>query len=93
MEKFREHEKEYKQKKLTKSAMQNISENEGKFKFDSGDEDEDQYGSDIESSDNGISGDENDYSGGEGGDIDKDKEWLAHFLSDSLKQVIAKYEG
>lgn len=37
MEKFREHEKDYKQNKLTKTALQNISENESKFMF-SGDE-------------------------------------------------------
>lgn len=33
MEKFREHEKEYKQNKLTKIALQNISETESKFMF------------------------------------------------------------
>lgn len=39
MENFRDLEKEYKQKKLTKVAYQNSNEIEGKFKFDSNDED------------------------------------------------------
>lgn len=37
MEAFKEHEKEFKQNKLTKSAMQSINEVEGKFKFGSND--------------------------------------------------------
>lgn len=41
MEKFRELEKEYKQKKLTKVVFQNHSELENKYIFDSGDSDED----------------------------------------------------
>jgi len=36
MEKFRENEKEYKMKKLTKSAMLNENERKGKFKFGEG---------------------------------------------------------
>ena len=56
MEKFREHEKEFKQRRLTKSAMQSINEVEGKFKFDSnddsyGDEDYDDSDSDKLSED------------------------------------------
>jgi len=50
MEKFRELEKEYKQKKLTKVVFQNHSELENKYIFDSEDSDEDhlhyrEYGS------------------------------------------------
>lgn len=37
MEKFREHEKEYKSNKLTKTALQGLQETESKFMF-SGDE-------------------------------------------------------
>jgi hypothetical protein len=40
MENFRDLEKEYKQKKLTKVAFQNHNEIEGKFKFDDGESDE-----------------------------------------------------
>jgi len=39
MEKFRELEKEYKQKKLTKVVYQNHNEIESKYMFDSGDSD------------------------------------------------------
>jgi len=41
MENFRELEKEYKQKKLTKVAYQNHNEIESKFMFDSGEDDDD----------------------------------------------------
>lgn len=44
MENFRDLEKEYKQKKLTKVAYQNHNQIEGKFKFDSNDDDEDSDG-------------------------------------------------
>ena len=48
MEKFREHEKDFKQKRLTKSAMQNINEVEGKFKFGSNDGSyDDEYDEDV----------------------------------------------
>lgn len=43
MEKFRDQEKEYKQKKLTKSAMQNETERKGKFKFEGSDTSFDNY--------------------------------------------------
>lgn len=91
MEKFREHEKEYKQKKLTKSAMQHQHENEGKFKFDSADDD-DGY-DDEEESQGSSDADEYGYSSGEGGNIEQDKDWLQKFLSEQLKAVISRYEG
>lgn len=50
MEKFREHEKEFKQRRLTKSAMQSINEVEGKFKFGSNDGSYDEeYNEDLDS--------------------------------------------
>lgn len=56
MEKFREHEKEYKQNKLTKTALQNISETESKFMFS---DDSGSYGDfDGDFGDSPLSGEE-----------------------------------
>jgi hypothetical protein len=52
MEKFREHEKEFKQNKLTKTALQDIDETESKFVFAS-DEDGSYGGSDVDSQESG----------------------------------------
>ena len=67
MEKFRENEKEYKLKKLSKSEMINENERKGKFKFGEGsdgsygeyDEEENKSGSDNGSDGNDSSGQEN----------------------------------
>lgn len=58
MENFRDLEKEYKQKKLTKVAYQNHNEIEGKFKFDSNDDDEDSEGNNYNYFDNSDDSDE-----------------------------------
>lgn len=74
MEKFREHEKEFKLNKLTKSALQNISETESKFMFE--DEQSDSYSEQLDSGGN-SSGEEVDASS----DLALlDKQWLAKFL-------------
>jgi len=74
MEKFRENEKEYKNRKLTNSAMLDQMEKKGKFKFEDGfdsdegysDDDSDGYGEGSEDStgDLGVE------------DINIDKKWL-----------------
>ena len=46
MEKFRDHEKEYKSKKPTKAAMLNETEIKGKFNYGSGSSFEGDYGDD-----------------------------------------------
>ena len=73
MEKFRENEKDYKNRKLTNSAMLDQMEKKGKFKFEDGDDYS--YGSD-ENSD--ASGDISDEMTGEAAveDINIDKKWL-----------------
>lgn len=95
MEKFRENEKEYKQKKMSKTAMLNENERRGKFKFGEGsdgsygdyyDEEEKSDGSgDVEDNDPG-SGSEN------GGDINADKAWLVAFVGDTIRGQQTKYE-
>ena len=67
MEKFRENEKEYKMKKMSKSEMINENERKGKFKFGEGsdgsygdyDDEENKSGSDAGSDGNDSSGQEN----------------------------------
>ena len=48
MEKFRDHEKEYKSKKPTKAAMLNETEIKGKFNYGSGSSFEGDYGEDCD---------------------------------------------
>lgn len=84
MEKFREHEKEFKQNKLTKTALQNISEIESKFILS-----DDELGSYGDSgSDYDISGGSNDGSVSDGIETaDSDKKWLVRFVSEHLKRL------
>lgn len=83
MEKFREHEKEFKQNKLTKTALQNMSEIEGKFMFSG--EDSDSYGDLGEFDSSDASGDELKAEPAEL--LVSDKEWLAKFLAEHLKKL------
>ena len=73
MEKFRENEKEYKNRKLTNSAMLDQMEKKGKFKFEDGDDYS--YGSDDNSDDSAEISDEM-YGEAAGDDINVDKKWL-----------------
>ena len=73
MEKFRENEKEYKNRKLTNSAMLDQMEKKGKFKFEDGDDYS--YGSDDNSDDSAEISDEM-YGEAAGDDINIDKKWL-----------------
>lgn len=77
MEKFREHEKEFKLNKLTKTALQNISETESKFMFE--DEESNSDDEDDGNSDGGGSCSDE--------EILTDKDWLARFLSEHLKKL------
>lgn len=74
MEKFRENEKEYKNKKLTNSEMIDAMEKKGKFKFEGGEDDSEGYSDD----DSNASGEGSDDIYGETGteDINVDKKWL-----------------
>ena len=72
MEKFRENEKEYKNRKLTNSAMLDQMEKKGKFKFEDGD---DYYDSDENSDDSAEASDDM-YGDTAGDDINIDKKWL-----------------
>jgi hypothetical protein len=83
MEKFREHEKEFKQNKLTKTALQNMSEIESKFMFSG--EDSDSYGDLGGFDSSGASGDETKAEPAE--PHVSDKEWLAKFLAENLKKL------
>ena len=61
MEKFRELEKEYKQKKLTKVVYQNHSEIESKYRFDSGDSDSNSDDGSMRDSNSDSENDHSDY--------------------------------
>lgn len=90
MEKFRDHEKEYKQRKPTKAAMQNETEIKGKFNFGSGSELDGEY--DDEDNEGSASfGDSEEEL--EVIDINVDKEWLANFTTETLRSVIARYDS
>lgn len=92
MEKFRENEKEYKQKKMSKSEMLNENERRGKFKFEDGSDGS--YGDsedEEEKSGNGGLSDEAELHG-ENYDINIDKVWLQNFCLESLRQILSKYE-
>lgn len=81
MEKFREHEKEFKQNKLTKTALQNMSEIESKFMFSG--EDSDSYGDLGGFDSSGASCDETKAEPAE--PHVSDKEWLAKFWQKTSK--------
>ena len=89
MEKFRDHEKEYKSKKPTKAAMLNETEIKGKFNYGSNSSFDGDYDEE---------GEEGEESEGDGDadldcqDINLDKQWLATFVTDTLRSVIGKYD-
>ena len=104
MERFREHEKEFKMKQYSKRALAASLENTGNFV--SGDDDSDNshsYGIedsdenensnsdqefDVDEYDHRESGDFSDLTG-EGDQLAQDKEWLDAFIQDKLKKSIA----
>jgi len=90
MEKFRDHEKEYKSKRPTKAAMLNETEIKGKFNYGSGSDFEGDYsddaGSHIESEEDLT--DEN-----ETPDILLDRQWLTNFISETLRAIIGSYDN
>ena len=91
MEKFRDHEKEYKQKKPTKAAMLNETEIKGKFNYGSGSDFDGEYseeGEDLANASEEELLDENDLP-----DINLDKQWLARFISDTIRTILAKYDS
>ena len=91
MEKFRDHEKEYKQKKPTKAAMLNETEIKGKFNFGSGSDYDGEYseeGDDFGNASEEDLLDENDLP-----DINLDKQWLAKFLTETIRGILAKYDS
>jgi hypothetical protein len=97
MEKFRELEKEYKQKKLTKVVYQNANELESKYNFSSSSEND----SDNSSSGRGSDSDslppsddeENSPASDRSSEAPSDKEWLNLFLNDSLRKMISDIEA
>ena len=77
MEKFRENEKEYKQKKLTKTEMINQNEKKGKFKSGEGsDGSYDDYDEEENKSGSQGGSDGEDSPGQDNFDINADKQWL-----------------
>ena len=89
MEKFRDHEKEYKSKKPTKAAMLNETEIKGKFNYGSNSSFDGDY------DDEGEEGEESEGDGDadlDVQDINLDKQWLANFVTDTLRSVIGKYD-
>jgi hypothetical protein len=90
MEKFRDHEKEYKSKKPTKAAMLNETEIKGKFNYGSGSDFDGDY--DNECDDLNESEDEMEDSNDEP-DIVVDKAWLANFITETLRGIIGKYDS
>lgn len=90
MEKFRDHEKEYKSKKPTKAAMLNETEIKGKFNFGSGSEFEEDYDGEEENGE--LSEEDEDLDDGPQ-DIMLDKQWLSNFVAETLKTLIGKYDS
>lgn len=90
MEKFRDHEKEYKSKRPTKAAMLIDTEIKGKFNYGSGSSMEGDYG------DEGDGNEEEDEEDIEGEsdlqDINIDKQWLSNFVSETLRNIMVKYD-
>lgn len=75
MEKFRDHEKEYKSKRPTKAAMLMDTEIKGKFNYGSGSSFDGEYGDEGNELGEEDDDDLNDES--ETQDINVDKQWLA----------------
>lgn len=90
MEKFRDHEKEYKSKRPTKAAMLNETEIKGKFNYGSGSDFDGEYGDEGEEIEDGS---EDDLEDENETDINVDKQWLGHFVTDTLRTIMAKYDA
>ena len=91
MEKFRDHEKEYKSKRPTKAAMLVDAEVKGKFNYGSGSSFDGEYGdegNDLGDDDDDELNDDSDTPQ----DINLDKQWLASFVTESLKVIMSKYD-
>jgi hypothetical protein len=91
MEKFRDHEKEYKSKRPTKAAMLIDTEIKGKFNYGSGSSLDGEYGEDGD----GV-GDEDDDDLNDDSDVQDiviDKQWLVTFVSDTLRSIMSKYDS
>ena len=88
MEKFRDHEKEYKSKRPTKAAMLMDTEIKGKFNYGSGSDFDGEYGEDGDDLDDDDDDDINEDSDTQ--DIVIDKQWLASFVTDTLRSIMTK---
>lgn len=85
MEKFRDHEKEYKTNRPTKATMLNDTEMKGKFVDGSGSEFEDSYGED--------GSDEEGFGEGETPDILLDRKWLTNFITKTLRAIFNQIDN
>lgn len=90
MEKFRDHEKEYKSKRPTKAAMLNETEIKGKFNYGSGSDFDGDF-SDEEGSNQESEAEMTDEN--EAPDIHLDRQWLANFISETLRTIIGQYDS
>lgn len=90
MEKFRDHEKEYKSKKPTKAAMLNETEIKGKFNYGSGSSFDGDY--DDEADEMGDGSDDIPDEDSDANDINVDKQWLANFITDTLRSIMTRYD-
>ena len=91
MEKFRDHEKEYKSKRPTKAAMLVDAEVKGKFNYGSGSSFDGEYGdegNELGEDDDDDLNEESDVQ-----DIDIDKQWLANFVTETLRTIMNKYDS
>lgn len=91
MEKFRDHEKEYKSKRPTKAAMLVDAEVKGKFNYGSGSSFDGEYGdegNELGEDDDDDLNEESDVQ-----DIVIDKQWLANFVTDTLRTIMNKYDS
>ena len=90
MEKFRDHEKEYKSKKPTKAAMLNETEIKGKFNYGSGSSFDGDYDDDGEEAGEASEDELDDDSDTQ--DINLDKQWLTNFVAETLRNIMSKYD-
>lgn len=91
MEKFRDHEKEYKSKRPTKAAMLVDAEVKGKFNYGSGSSFDGEYGdegNELGEDDDDDLNEESDVQ-----DIVIDKQWLANFVTETLRTIMNKYDS
>ena len=90
MEKFRDHEKEYKSKKPTKAAMLNETEIKGKFNYGSGSSFDGDYDDEVDEMGDGS--DDIPDEDSDANDINVDKQWLANFITDTLRSIMSRYD-